>query len=177
MVKIDDLQPSINIIKTLGSGTFGTTYLVKYKSNNYVLKIIKIIYSDKKLKENIIDYKEQFWREIDLYKFINTLDKKDQIFFTKLYDYKITDNCNYNINIINNIIDDPYFKKLNDSKWCIKLLLDYKEGITLKDFLLNNKLSEQQIYSILLQVCKVIMILYNGNYSHGDLHLENIIIN
>ena len=70
MVKIDDLQPSINIIKTLGSGTFGTTYLVKYKSNNYVLKIIKIIYSDKKLKENIIDYKEQFWREIDLYKFI-----------------------------------------------------------------------------------------------------------
>ena len=53
MVKIDDLQPSINIIKTLGIGTFGTTYLVKYKSNNYVLKIIKIIYSDKKLKENI----------------------------------------------------------------------------------------------------------------------------
>ena len=28
-----------------------------------------------------------------------------------------------------------------------------------------------------MQICKIILILYNGGYSHGDLHLENIIIN
>ncbi len=39
MIDFNDLQ----IEKTLGIGTFGTSYLVKYKSNNYVLKQSKII--------------------------------------------------------------------------------------------------------------------------------------
>ena len=87
MINFDDLQ----IIKKLGSGTFGTSYLVKTIKNNkeYVLKTQKIFYSDKKLKDNIRNYKEQIWREIDLHEFINTIDKKNQLFFTKLYDYKI----------------------------------------------------------------------------------------
>ncbi len=180
MINFDDLQ----IIKKLGSGTFGTSHLVKTTTDNnkeYVLKIQKILYSEKKLKHNVRDYKEQIWREIDLHEFINTLDKKDQIFFTKLYDYRIFNNCDFthekkllkSFNLQNN----PYFKKLDESKWCIKYLLDYKEGITLKDFLIKNKLTEKQIYSILLQLCKIILILYNGGYSHGDLHFENIIIN
>jgi hypothetical protein len=85
MVNFDDLH----IIKNLGSGAFGTSYLVKTnKEKEYVLKVQKLLYSDKKLKYNVRDYKEQIWREIDLHEFINTLDKKEQIFFTKLYDYK-----------------------------------------------------------------------------------------
>ncbi len=169
MVEFNDLQ----IEKILGIGTFGTSYLVKYKSNNYVLKESKII---KKIKDNIKDYKELIWREIDMYEFINTLNKNDQKFFSKLYDYKINDNCVMCNSLNSDNINDPYFKKLNESKWCVKLLIEYKDGITLKDFLIKNKLTEQQIYSILLQVCNVILILYKGNYSHNDLHLENIII-
>jgi serine/threonine protein kinase len=174
MINFDDLQ----IIKKLGSGSFGSSYLVKTIKNNnkeYVLKIQKILYSDKKLKDNIRDYKEQIWREIDLHEFINTIDKKDQVFFTKLFEYKIDDNCDIQTSELYK--DIPYFKKLYESKWCIKFLLEYKDGITLKDFLLKNTLNEKQIYSILLQLCKIILILYNGGYSHGDLHLENIIIN
>jgi serine/threonine protein kinase len=171
MTKIDDVE----IIKKLGTGTFGISYLVKKDNKEYVLKIQKILYSDKKLKNDERDYKEQFWREIDLHEFINTLDKIEQIFFTKLYDYKIYNNCDTETPV--NIQNNPFFKKLSDSKWCIKYLLEYKEGITLKDFLLENTLTEKEIYSILLQVCKIILILYNGGYSHNDLHLENIIIN
>jgi serine/threonine protein kinase len=91
MINFDDLQ----IIKKLGSGTFGTSYLVKTIKNNkkYVLKTQKIFYSDKKLKEKVRDYKEQIWREIDLHEFINKIkDTNDQSFFTKLYDYKIFNN-------------------------------------------------------------------------------------
>ena len=175
MINFDDLQ----IIKKLGSGTFGTSYLVKTIKDNkkYVLKTQKIFYSDKKLKEKVRDYKEQIWREIDLHEFINKIkDTNDQSFFTKLYDYKIFNNCD-NTQINELFTHIPYFKKLNESKWCIKYLLEYKEGITLKDFLLKNTLSEKQIYSILLQLCKIILILYNGGYSHSDLHLDNIIIN
>ena len=175
MINFDDLQ----IIKKLGSGTFGTSYLVKTIKDNkkYVLKTQKIFYSDKKLKENVRDYKEQIWREIDLHEFINKIkDTNDQSFFTKLYDYKIFNNCD-NTQINELFTHIPYFKKLNESKWCIKYLLEYKEGITLKDFLLKNTLTEKQIYSILLQLCKIILILYNGGYSHSDLHLDNIIIN
>ncbi len=176
MINFDDLQ----IIKKLGSGEFGTSYLVntiKDTNKKYVLKIQKIFYSDKKLKENVRDYKEQIWREIDLHEFINKIkDTTEQSFFTKLYDYKIFNNCdNIQTNELSKNI--PYFKKLNESKWCIKYLLEYKDGITLKDFLLKNTLTEKQIYSILLQLCKIILILYNGGYSHGDLHLDNIIIN
>jgi serine/threonine protein kinase len=174
MVNFDDL----NIIKKLGTGASGTSYLVKTSNNKkeYVLKIQKLLYSEKKLKDNVRDYKEQIWREIDLHEFINTLDEKEQIFFTKLYDYKIENNCN-NIETNKLFQNIPYFKKLDKSKWCIKYLLDYKEGLTLKDFLIKNTLIEKQIYSILLQLCKIILIFYNGGYSHGDLHLENIIIN
>ena len=173
MINFNDLQ----IIKKLGSGSFATSYLVKTIKNNnkeYVLKIQKILYSDKKLKDNIRDYKEQFWREIDLHEFINTLDKKNQMFFTKLFEYKIE----YNSDIKTSELykDISYFKKLDESKWCIKYLLEYKEGVTLKEFLLKNTLNKKQIYSILLQLCKIILILYNGGYSHGDLHLENIIM-
>ncbi len=108
MVNFDDLQ----IIKKLGSGVFGTSYLVKKtKDSNqeYVLKIQKLLYSEKKLKDNNRDYKEQIWREIDLHEFVNTLDKKEQIFFTKIYEYKIINNCDYiqTDKIHQNI---PYFK-------------------------------------------------------------------
>ena len=34
----------------------------------------------------------------------------------------------------------------------------------------------KQVLSILLQICKMILILYNNGYSHNDLHLGNIMI-
>jgi len=173
MTIFDDLQ----IIKELGSGGCGSSYLVKKSNKEYVLKIQKILYSDKKFKDNIRDYKEMFWREVDLYEFITKIkDNNDKSFFSELYNYEIVNNCDYDYKPPFST-NSKFFQKLQKSKWCIKYLLEYKEGITLHDFLLKNTLTEKQIYSILLQLCKIILILYNAGYSHCDLHLGNIIIN
>ena len=40
-------------------------------------------------------FQYELWREIDLYKYINTLNDNDIKFFTKLYDYKIYNNCKH----------------------------------------------------------------------------------
>ena len=80
----------IQIINTLGTGVYGTTYLVKYNNNNYALKIQHILPNDKNES-----YKKGLWRELDLYDYINTLHPLQQKFFTKLYDYEIIDDCDH----------------------------------------------------------------------------------
>jgi serine/threonine protein kinase len=165
MINIDEVK----INKRLGFGVSGTTYLVKYKNKDYILKIQKILEKDTKK-----EFKNDIWREIDLYKFINQLPKEEQHFFTKLYSYKIYNNCDFIQERHLNLAD--VFKDLDNSKFCIKYLLEYKKGQTLKDFLIKHNLKEHQILSILLQICKVILILYKAGYSHNDLHPENIII-
>ena len=82
----------IQMINTLGTGVYGTTYLVKYNNNNYALKIQHILPNDKNES-----YKKGLWRELDLYDYINTLhplQKKLILFNIK---YLITNkNANYN---------------------------------------------------------------------------------
>jgi serine/threonine protein kinase len=80
----------VKIIKKIGYGMYGTTYLANYNGKLYAVKIQHILEKDKKK-----DYKNEIWREFDLYKYIDTLNKEDQVFFTKLYDYKIYDNCTH----------------------------------------------------------------------------------
>jgi serine/threonine protein kinase len=66
-----DSMNSMNIIKTLGTGMFGTTYLVKDNdNNNYALKIQHILPSDR-----FESYKRALWRELDLYNYINNLER------------------------------------------------------------------------------------------------------
>jgi serine/threonine protein kinase len=59
MVDIDQVK----IIKKLGAGVIGTTYLATYKNNNYALKIQKILKQIKIVK----NYKIDMWRELSLY--------------------------------------------------------------------------------------------------------------
>jgi serine/threonine protein kinase len=166
----------VKIKKKLGAGMLGTTYLAEYKNKEYALKIQHILEKDK-----IKDYKNEMWRELDLYKFINKLNKEDQVFFTKLYDYKIYNNCSHiqkrPFDINNNSEFAKKLKELDESEWCLKYLLDYKGNNNLNKFLIKNKLTEKQILSILIQVCKIILILYEAGYSHNDLHPGNIMIN
>ncbi len=166
---------NITIGKKIGVGTFGTTYLAQYKNKTYALKIENILYSGHKWIDKV-NYKYQLYRELDLYNFINTLNKEDQLFFRKCYSYKVDNNSDYHIQE-RPINTAEIFKDVDESKWCVKMLLEYKEGITLKKFLLENKLNEKLLLSILIQICKIMLILHNAGYSHGDLHPENIIIN
>lgn len=175
MVNIDNVK----ITKKLGAGMLGTAYLGEYAGKQYVIKIQHILE-----KEKIKDYKNELWRELDLYKYITKLDKEDKTFFTNLYDYKIYDKCTH-------IQERPFkidlndkknefaqrLKKLDESEWCVKYLLDYKGKTTLHTFLQKSKLTHKQIYSLMIQVCKIILILYDGGYSHNDLHPGNIMIN
>jgi serine/threonine protein kinase len=172
MINFDDIK----IIKTLGSGMLGTTYLVKYINKEYALKIQHILEDDKNK-----DFKNEMWRELDVYEYINNLDNEDKLFFTKLHGYKIYNKCTHiqkrpfelkgNNEFVNKL------KKLDESDWCVKYLLDYKGKMTLHKFLSTKKQTIKQLYSLMLQICKIIYILYEGGYSHNDLHSENIMIN
>lgn len=161
----------VEIIKKLGHGTYGTVYLVKYNGKDYALKVMKVLEEDK--KENFVN---DLWREIDTYKYIDTLKKSDQIFFTKLYGYQIYDNCNEQMNLPNKeALHYNKVKALYDSSVCGKLLIEYKGLVSLDDFNMYN-LNEKEIASILLQVYKIALLLLEGGYSHTDIRFANLMI-
>ncbi len=148
----------------------GTVYMIDYDGQIYSQKIQHILENQK--EQNL---KYSIWREIDLYKYIKTLDNEDKKFFISLYDYKIYDNCEHKQ--IRPYAITPIIKELDNSKWCITHIIDYKGDKNLEDFLGENKITEKMVYSFCLQICKMIQILYNGGYSHNDLHPGNIMIN
>jgi len=178
MDKINSFN-DIDIVKTLGAGMLGTTYLAKYNDNNYALKIQNILPSEKNKS-----YKTALWRELDLYDYINNLEPQQQKFFTKLYGYEIIDDCKHkHIRPYKIDLNDKKNKfairlsKLDKSNWCVKLLTEYKGNKTLQQYLYNNTLTVPQTYSIILQICNIMLILYKGGYSHNDLHTGNIMLN
>lgn len=162
----------------------GTTYLCKYNEKIYALKIQKILKNQ--IKKN---YNSDIWREIDIYNYISKMNKKNLLFFTHLYGYKIFNNCDhiqirpFEINFENK--ENKFFQKLkqiDESKWCIKYLLEYKGNTTLNNILIdhftkNNILTIKQIYSIMIQMIHIILLLSKGGYSHNDFHQKNIMIN
>ena len=171
---------NIKIIKELGAGMFGTTYLVNYKEKQYAQKIQHILPKDKKQ-----DFNNEMWRELDLYNYISKLPKNEQLFFVKLHGYQIYNNCKHtqkrpfkvHFSDKNNEFA-KIIQKLDNSNWCVSFLLDYKGTTTLGKFLCNyTNIAPKLIYSICLQICNIIYILYKGGYSHNDLHANNIMIN
>jgi serine/threonine protein kinase len=164
----------IKVIKKLGAGMFGTVYLIEYDNKQYAIKIQKIR-EEEKIKNPIFP----IWRELLFYRDVNKMSREAQKFFTKLYEYKIIDNCKHkqirpkDIPKIQKIQED--FKKMNASNICIILIIDYKGSTTLFDYLQTN-ISTKKIYSILLQVCKIILLLSDMKYSHNDLKPANIMI-
>ncbi len=164
----------VKIIKKLGAGIYGTTYLAKYNKNQYALKIQHIFKSS--INKN---YKNEMWREFSLYKYISKMKKEDQIFFTNFYDYKIYNNCDHKQERKIHK-DHPAYKKLlelDKSPWCLKYLTEYKGNTTLNDFLESGKMTSKMSLSFCLQIAKIVTLLYKGGYSHNDLHPGNIMVN
>jgi len=58
----------------------------------------------------------------------------------------------------------------------VKYLTVYHGNINLREYLKNHTLTIKQTYSIMLQIIKILMILYKRCYSHNDLHTGNIMI-
>ena len=116
-----------------------------------------------------------------MYNYINTLKNNDKKFFNSLHGYKIYDNCKH-VQIRSKI--DPVknkelflqTKKLDESKWCVCMLTDYLGNCTLGKYIATNNLNYEETYSFIFQMIKIITILYNGGYSHNDLHMINILL-
>lgn len=166
----------VKTIKKIGAGMYGTTYLASYNNKQYTLKIQHIL-----SKDRVESYKNQMWREIDLYQYINKLKPDEQQFFVKLYGYQIYDNCNHIQERSFKLSDENSsfslkLKKLDSSKWCLKYLIDYLGNTTLEQYLIKNYISVQKKIIFILQIIKIVLTLYKGGYSHGDLHLKNIMV-
>ena len=164
----------MKVIKKLGSGMFGTTYLVDYNGKKYALKTQHILPSDRHK-----DYKRELWRELDLYAFIKRLKPSDRKFFTQLYEYKIYKDCQHKQIRPFKLGKDKWSNKmrqLNKSEWCVDYMLDYHGDKTLGKYLATHNITPKQAYSFALQLCKIMLILYKGGYSHNDLHMDNVMI-
>lgn len=151
----------IKIIKKLGEGTFGKTYLVKYKDKKYALKVETIEHSKKNKS-----FKNKILRELDLFNYISKLNNEDKSFFVNLYNFEINNDCYKNIT-----------EKTEKSQLCVKYLMDYCGKYTLDKYTYKYNISKKRKLSIILQIIKIILVLYKGGYSHNDLHVgTNIMV-
>lgn len=102
-----------------------------------------------------------------------------QKFFCKLYGFKIEDNCQHTQirpkNIQKNANLKAKMNQINASNICANFLIEYKGNTTLYDFM-GTTLTSKQIYTILLQLCKIIFVMSEAMYSHNNVHLGNFMV-
>ena len=160
-----------NIKKIIGKGFFSVVYLIHdtRKNDKFILKRQKI------LKKNINNKKDQIWNEISFSKFINKLSKNKRIFFMKMYDYKINDNCKKTI-FTGELLNQKEFQDLNNSNYCVDIIYE-KKNKTFYNLLKKNTLSLKNKYSFLAQIFYALSIMKKNGYNHNDLHPGNIMYN
>jgi len=157
----------IKVVKKLGTGMYATVYLIEYDGKQYAMKKQKILERNRNRSSRSIT-----WREIFFYDYVNKMTLDTQKFFCKLYDFKIVDNCTHTQIRPKNIQKNA---NLNASNICAIFIIEYKGDTPLYDFM-SNKLSPKQIYSILLQLCKIILVLSDAMYAHNNVHLGNFMV-
>lgn len=155
------------IIKKLGSGFNGTSFLVKDKLNNkYVLKQstlpTKITKKRKKEIETVV-------------KFSNEMYKLNQNHFSKLYQHKIHRDCKIikktqNVTVFGN--NEKNFKNEQKSKNCVKYLFDFKEHM-FEDV----KINKHNWNSFITQMIYIIYLMKKKKWTQNDLNLGNVAYN
>ena len=154
------------IIRKIGDGFFGNIYLIKIKNKKYVLKRQKILKKDTKKNLKLL-----IWREIEFSEFVNKLPKNKRGFFMEMYEYKVI-KCNINMKFDYGI-NDSKLKKLNESKYCLDIIYEYKNK-TIYNLLKKNTISLKEKYSFLIQILYALDIMKKNGYTHNDLHALNI---
>ena len=158
---------SYKIIKELGKGYNGISYLVEKNKKYYVIKRQKLL--PKEVKPNT---KYMFWREIEFEKMINKLPKSQQKYFMKMYEYDVI-KCNYQ-----HQPDwvDPSMKKdlenRNKSKFCLDAVLEYKGNILYNLYKKGFTLKEK--YCLIIQLLYALEIIREKGFMHQDIHQGNI---
>lgn len=156
------------ILKELGNGMNGTTYLASHNNKKYALKIEKIFEKDIKKSTS-----SPTWREIEFCKYMN---KKYPDQFLTLYEHEIINNCEHEQKFS---IDIKTFKKSvqntliekNKSTFCSVKVYSLVDTTLRK---LKDNLTDKEAMSIMVQVANIVYILHEHGYTHNDLHLDNI---
>jgi hypothetical protein len=159
-----------NIIKLLGEGYSGKVYLIVNTNTNkkYALKRQKVYPDDwiKKLNNPI-------WYELNLFKFIKSLDKSDKNFFMKKYQHKFDNNCSSFVWTKPDYMPETKITKiLEASKSCLDIVSDLKDGDSL--YLIKHNLINKVLYSFIIQFLYCLYILHNNDYYHYDNNSGNI---
>ena len=164
----------IKVIKKLGTGMWGTVYLIDYENKKYAMKVQKILEEEKTQNP-----KFPIWRELLFFNDVNKMPRDAQKFFCRLHGYKIQECGKYKHirpkNIPENSIFVDKFKEMNASNICVILVMDYLGSTSLYDYLQTSPPSKK-IYTILLQICKINKIMSDMKYSHNDLHPANLMV-
>ena len=153
------------IIKELGYGFAGTTYLVQKDNKQYAMKIQKV------LKEEMDDKTSRIWREIEFVE----IAKKYPEQFTILRECEIIRNCKHRQLIpervnIQNIT--KYYKRIQKSDLCIKFIYDLCDGVLEQQDIYS--FSVKRICAILIQLINIVQILSKNKWIHNDIHCRNI---
>ncbi len=170
MPKLDKYE----IIKKLGSGAFGDTFLVKYKDKRYAMKIENI--PEEEIKK---DLSSPIWREIE---FATTMHKECPNHIMKLYEYDIIENCTHkHHDPIQNDSFHPnpkkfqeYYDKKMNSKHCLRMIYSLVD-VTIEQHQKELIKKPKEVwYSLFIQYFYVMYCLQKKGYSHNDLHSNNI---
>jgi len=162
----------------LGSGSSATTFLIKSKNKYYALRRQKIF------KNEFIEFKDNFthdkilentdkslYRLIYFNKFINTINKNH---FTIIYEYNI-DKCKFIQPLTDWVQNNPNalkkYNELTDSKYCLDIITDIKDGI-INDILYS--LNIEQVYSLIIQIVFAFHLMHSNGFYHRDGHSTNL---
>jgi broad specificity phosphatase PhoE len=156
----NDIWNNMKIIKSLGKGQGGETFLIELNNKRYALKRHKILENEK----------ESFNDEIHFFEWIKKLDENNKKFFMQLYHYRLDDNCDFNFIPRSGNINDTYAK----SKLCFDMILELKENTIDK---IINKLSKKQVISAFIQLVYAIYLMQKSGYYHQDTKTNNIAYN
>lgn len=160
---IDFPWDQIKVIQEIGKGHFGLTLEIDANGKTYALKRQKIT------EEEFADNQSTTLpinRELDFFKWIDSLSLEDQIFFMKMYG-SMRYLCDFEFVPIRGTLPD----ELISSKYCQDIVVDKKDH-TIENLI--NDLAKNEIISIFCQTTYAINLMHDDGYYHFDTKLDNI---
>lgn len=149
-----------DIIKELGRGLKGISWLIKKDGKTMVLKRQRVL--KREIKRND---KSPIWREISFLLDVRKFKKEYQNKFIKMYRYEFS-KCN-------DFKHNSDSSERDKSDYCADLFMEYR-GESTMSIVLKDELEYKERLSLLLQVISSFAIMKKYNYSHDDISFNNI---
>lgn len=149
------LKNKYKIIKYVAESNFSNIYMVLYNNRKYIVKEcfpVNIVIRDEDNKVFTEKYKSKF-------KMIKNNFMKEAEIIRKFNEESI-------------VQFKDYFKE-NNTEY---MLLEYCEGSSLKQYILENELAEEEILEIFVKIVKAVKKIHEKDIIHRDLKPSNIIV-